>query len=161
LSDTNQVTKQEFGYDDSVPFNNQNSVKEYDYGSGSPGSLIRETRTTYLTSSSYTGTSVHIRNLPLQVSIYSGTGTEKARTTFEYDNYTLDGSDCAHASHCGLIPRSTVSGFDTSFNTGYTTRGNRTSTTQYFLTPAGSVTGSISAYAQYDVLGNILSSIDP
>ena len=27
--DTNQVSKQTFGYDNSVPFNNQNNVKEY------------------------------------------------------------------------------------------------------------------------------------
>jgi RHS repeat-associated protein len=160
LSDTNQVSKQTFGYDDSVPFNNQNNVKEYDFGSGSPGALIRETSTTYLTSSTYTGTTVHIRNLPLQVSVYNGSSGEKARTTFEYDNYTLDGSDCQHSFHCSLTGRSSVSGFDSSFGTSYTTRGNRTATTQYLLVN-GSVTGSISAYSQYDVLGNVLRSIDP
>jgi hypothetical protein len=117
LSDTNQVSKQTFGYDDSVPFNNQNNVKEYDFGSGSPGALIRETSTTYLTSSTYTGTTVHIRNLPLQVSVYNGSSGEKARTTFEYDNYTLDGSDCQHSFHCSLTGRSSVSGFDSSFGT--------------------------------------------
>jgi len=61
LTDTNPiiVSKQTFGYDDTVPFNNQNNVKEYAFGNGVPGPLVRETRTTYLTSTNYTGTSVH------------------------------------------------------------------------------------------------------
>jgi RHS repeat-associated protein len=160
LADTNLVSKQTFGYDDSVPFNNQNNVKEYDFGSGSPGLLLRETQTTYLTGSTYTDTPVHIRSLASQISVYNGSNSEKARTTFEYDNYTLDGSDCAHAFHCGLVSRSSVSGFDVSFGTSYTTRGNVTGTTQYFLS-GGSVTGSISSYSQYDVLGNVLRAIDP
>lgn len=160
LVDTNQVSKQRFGYDDSVPFNNQNSVKEYDYGSGSPGTLLRETRTTFITSSTYTGNSVHIRNLPSQVSIYDGSETLKARTSFEYDNYTKEENDCEDSFHCALLARSNVSGFDSSnFGTSYTTRGNLTATTRHFVV-SGSVSGSISSYIQYDVLGNSIRSID-
>ncbi len=48
LMDTNQVSKQTFGYDDAVPFNNRNNVKQYDFGSGTAGALVRETRTTYV-----------------------------------------------------------------------------------------------------------------
>ena len=46
LSDTNQVTKQTFDYDDSVPFNNQNNVKEYAFGTGAPGAddIIKQYR---------------------------------------------------------------------------------------------------------------------
>ncbi len=160
LGDTNQISKQAFEYDDSVPFNNQNKVKEYDFGSGAPGILLRETRTTYVTSSSYTGTNVYLRSLPQQISVWDGNTIERARTTFEYDNYTMDGTDCAHSLHCGLTSRSSVSGFDSSFDTGYTTRGNRTATTQYFLVN-GSVTGSVSSYSQYDVLGNTVRLLDP
>ncbi len=152
LADTNQVSKQVFGYDDTVPFNNQNSLKEYNYGSGGVGTLVRETQTTYLTSSTYTGTSVHIRNLPTQVSVYEG-ATERARTTYEYDTYTTD------TNHAALTNRSNISGFDAAFNTGYTTRGNVTGTTKYLLSN-GSVTGSISAYLQYDIAGNITKLID-
>src|SRR6185295_14106567 len=79
LADTNQISKQTFGYDDTVPFNNQNNVKEYDYGpAGQVGPLRRETQTTYQTSATYTGTSVHLRNLPTQVSIFDGNGNERA-----------------------------------------------------------------------------------
>src|SRR5688500_17194366 len=133
LVDSNQVSKQTFGYDDSVPFNNQNNVKEYAFGAGAAGNLIRETRTTYLTGSNYTGTSVHIRNLPLQVSVYDSPGVERARSTFEYDNYTLDGSDCEHSFHCPLLPRSNISGLDAAFTSGYTTRGNATASTRHLL----------------------------
>jgi len=155
----NLVSKRTFGYDDSVPFNNQNNVKEYDFGSGTPGPLLRETRTTYITSSAYTGTSVHIRNLPEDIYVYDGSNVKKARTHFEYDNYTKEGSDCEHSFHC-LTARSNVSGFDASFDTNYTTRGNRTATTQTFVVN-GSETTSISNYSQYDVLGNVTRSIDP
>lgn len=152
LADTNQISKQTFGYDDTVPFNNQNSVKEYNYGAGVVGSLVRETRTTYQTSASYTGTSVHIRNLPMQVSIFEGL-VERARTTYEYDNYPLD------SNHSPLTNRPSISGFDAAFTTGYPTRGNVTGVTKYLLT-GGAVTGSISSYSQYDIAGNVTKIID-
>lgn len=151
LADTNQVSKQTFGYDDTVPFNNRNNVKEYDYGSGAAGPLVRETRTTYLTSSTYTGTSVHLRALPTQVSIYDGGGVERARTTYEYDNYNAD------SNHAALTDRSGISGLDSAFTAGYTTRGNITGTSKFLLS-GGS--GSISSYVQYDIAGNVTKIID-
>lgn len=153
LMDTNQVSKQTFGYDDSVPFNNQNNVKEYDFGTGAPGALLRETRTTYLTSPGYTGTSVSLLSLPSQTSVFDGGGIERARAMFEYDNYNTD------TYHAGLVYRSNISGLDAAFTTSYATRGNVTATTNYFLTN-GSVTGSITSYAQYDVAGNVVKTID-
>jgi RHS repeat-associated protein len=151
----NLVSKRVFGFDDSVPYNNRNDVKEYDFGSGGPGALVRETRTTYVTSSTYTDASsgAHIRSLPSQVSIYDAGGVERARTTYEHDNYSVD------ANHAGLIDRPAISGFDSGFLTSYTTRGNATGTTHYLLTN-GSVTGSVSSYAQYDIAGNMLKAID-
>ena len=149
----NLVSKQTFGYDDTVPYNNQNNVKEYDFGNGAAGALIRETRTTFISSSTYTGTSVHLRSLASQVSVYDAGGTERARTTMEYDNYTSD------TNHAGLLNRTSISGLDSSFTTSYTTRGNATATTHYLLVN-GSVTGSVTGYAQYDIAGNMLKAID-
>jgi RHS repeat-associated protein len=149
----NLVSKQTFAYDDSVPFNNENNVKEYGFGTGSPGGLVREIRTTYLTSGTYTGTTVHLRSLPTQISTYDGGGTERARSTVEYDNYAAD------TYHAGLIPRANLSGFDSAFTTSYTTRGNATGSTGYQLVN-GAVTGSISNYSQYDVAGNVCKLID-
>ena len=38
-SDANLVSRQVFGFDDAVPFNNQNNVKQYAFGPGSAGSI--------------------------------------------------------------------------------------------------------------------------
>ncbi|HEV7746081.1 MAG TPA: RHS repeat-associated core domain-containing protein [Pyrinomonadaceae bacterium] len=166
LADTNQVSKHAFGYDDTVPFNNQNSVKEYDFGSGVAGVLLRETRTTFVTDSTYTVIGVHLRSLPSQVSIYDGNNTERARTTFEYDNYTGDQG----ALHAALVPRSSLIGFcdhslvgslitcpdDPNFaDTSYVKRGNVTKVTKWVLPST-----EIKAYSQYDVAGNVVKSID-
>lgn len=153
LLDTNQVSKRTFGYDDTVPYNNQNNVKEYDFGNGAAGSLLRETRTTFVTSSTYTDTSVYLRSLPAQFSIYDGSGTEKARTTFEYDNYLPD------STHAGLVNRTSISGFDSGFTASLLTRGNVTGSTRYLLL-GGLVTGSITSYSQYDIAGNVVKAID-
>ncbi len=149
----NLVSKQSFGFDDSVPYNNQNNVKEYDFGVGVAGALLRETRTTFVTASNYTSTDVHLRSLPAQVSVYDAAGVERARATPEYDSYNTA------AYHALLVPRSDASGHDTSLGAGFPTRGNVTATTSYLLTN-GTVTGSVSSYAQYDILGNVVKGID-
>jgi RHS repeat-associated protein len=150
----NLISKRIFGYDDSVPFNNQNNLKEYDFGPGAPGSLLRETRTTYLTATNYTGANAHLRSLPLQVSLFDALGTERSRASYEYDNYSND------STHSFLVGRASISGFDLSFNPSYTTRGNMTATTKHLLNGSGSVIGYISTFAQYDVAGNTVKTID-
>ncbi|HEX3184145.1 MAG TPA: hypothetical protein VHQ94_05080, partial [Pyrinomonadaceae bacterium] len=150
----NLVSKQTFGFDNSVPFNNQNNVKEYNFGTGAAGSLARETRTTFVTSSTYTDASVHLRGLRSQVSIYDGGGTERARTVYEYDNYN------PVSNHAYLTPRSDISGFDSSFGTGYSTRGNVTATTRHLFDTSGVSNGSVSGYHQYDIAGNVVKAID-
>ncbi len=152
-SGANLVSKQTFGFDDSVPYNNQNNVKEFDFGVSAPGGLVRETRTTFATASSYTNTAVHLRSLPLQVSIHDGSGTERARSLIEYDNYSTQ------THHAGLLDRTNISGLDPTFGTTYTTRGNATGTTNYLLVN-GTVTGSISSFSQYDIAGNVVKMID-
>ncbi|HEY3103764.1 MAG TPA: BPSL0067 family protein, partial [Pyrinomonadaceae bacterium] len=96
---------------------------------------------------------IHIRSLPTQTSIYDAGGVERARATFEYDNYASD------ANHAPLVYRASISGLDSAFTTSYTTRGNGTATTHYLLVN-GSVTGSITAYAQFDQAGNAVKVID-
>src|SRR6266404_4749323 len=151
----NLVAQQTFGYDDTVPYNNRNDFREYDYGSGAPGALARETSTTYVTSANYTDAvaGAHLRSLPAQVSVFDSGGVERARTVSEYDNYAPD------ANHAGLMDRSGISGFDSSFSTSYPTRGNATAATHFLLTN-GSVTGSITTYVQYDIAGNLVKAID-
>jgi RHS repeat-associated protein len=169
LVDTNQVTRQTLSYDPNTPYNSQTDVYEYDYGSGAPGALLRRTHTDYLKTNSVNGVvydtvnpnssnpdlsaTVHIRNAPFQQQVFDAGGIARARTTYEYDNYAGD------ANHAGLADRLSISGLDASFTTSYTTRGNVTGTTSYLLVN-GTVTGSISAYSQYDVAGNLVKAID-
>jgi hypothetical protein len=99
----NLVTKQTFAYDQ---YNNQTD----DYGQGAvPGAWARHSHTEYVTtnngvdyaSPNPTAASIHVRNLPERQSVYDSSNTEKARTTYEYDNYS-------GANHASLAPRSAV-----------------------------------------------------
>jgi RHS repeat-associated protein len=65
-----------------------------------------------------------------------------------------------HSFHCPLLPRANTSGLDSLFTTNYAKRGNPTGVTRYLLSN-GAVTGSISAYSQYDIAGNIVRVLDP
>jgi hypothetical protein len=162
----NLVSKQTFAHD---RYNNLTDTFEYDFGSGVVGNLMRQTHTNYVTTNNgydyacdpgstcsatlNLNNVVHIRSLVAQVSVYDSSGVERARTTNEYDNYTAD------SNHASLINRASISGLDGAFTTSYTTRGNHTGTTRYLLTN-GSVTGSISAYEQVDIAGNVVKTID-
>jgi RHS repeat-associated protein len=168
LVDTNQVMKVTsidpnnptgpVGFDQ---YNNQTKVWEYDFGSGAPGALLRHTVTSYLTngydtllpnsSSPDIALTAHIRNLPSQVSLFDAAGTERARTTLEYDNYVPD------TFHAALFPRSDLSGHDIAWSTGYTKRGNRTALSRFLLPEATALT----SYSQYDIAGNAIKVIDP
>ena len=174
LSDTNQVTKQTFSYDQ---YNNQTDVYEYHYGSGSSGSLARRVHTDYLTSGYDTivgGTSnpdavatIHIRSFPTGRKVYDAGSTLRSRTEYEYDNYNQGSSDVFHAS---LVNRTSISGLVSRNNLtpagGYNpvidySRGNVTKTTSYLLDNSGNVTGSVSSHAQYDIAGNVVKTLDP
>jgi RHS repeat-associated protein len=155
LVDTNQVSKQSFTYD---CYNNQTDVYEYDFGAGAPGPLIRRTHNDYVTinnGADYAAdTNIHIRNLPLQKQVFDAGGTKRAETFYEYDLY----DNSPH--HAPLIDRPGISGLDSGFTTGYTTRGNVTRTSRALLNNSGGVTGWINGHAQYDIAGNVVKAID-
>jgi RHS repeat-associated protein len=144
-------------------FGNRTDEWVYDYGQGQPGALLRHSHTDFLTVNPVNGiqytnrtsaASPHILNLPTRHSVYDALGTERARTTIEYDNYISD------ANHAPLMDRPGISGFDSSFSVGYATRGNVTASTSYRL-ENGSELGSISACSQFDIAGNVVKRIDP
>lgn len=155
LVDTNQVSKTTYSYDQ---YNNRTDSYEYDYGPGAAGALVRHTHTNFITTNpvsgiDYTSTGVYLRSLPSQTSVFDAGGVERARTTFEYDNYAADGN------HWPLTDRVNIGGHDSGFTTGYTTRGNLTATTHSLLTN-GIVTGSVITYSQFDIAGNLTKMID-
>jgi RHS repeat-associated protein len=159
--------------------NNPTDLWEYDYGPGAPGALKRHTQTSYVTNNGGTSYdtlifngatpdvpgSIHIRSLPSQQSVYNASGIERARTTYEYDNYV--GGDNKHeplknqTSISGLCTQHTAAGVcSNSSPANYLTRGNSTGVTSYLLAANGSVIGSMSTYQQYDIAGNVIKVID-
>jgi RHS repeat-associated protein len=166
--DSNKVSKTAFGYDQ---YNNQTDIYEYNYGVGAPGALARHTHSDYLKSGYDTiagginnpnpTATIHIRNLPISQTIRDGSLARMAETTYEYDNY---GADQFHAQ---LIARQGITGLcdGSSQNCpnapnfsdpNYTTRGNVTKTSRWLNTTGG----AINSYQQYDVVGNVVKTID-
>ena len=149
-----------YAYDPDVPYNSLIDVIERDFNLN----IIRRKQTTYLKTLNgvdyaglnvQTASALHMRDLPVLESIIGFSG-EEARTTFEYDNYTSSANDPNHAA---LLPRANISGLDPAYTTSYVTRGNVTATTRHFLTN-GTSTGTVTSYAQYDVAGNVVKTID-
>jgi len=79
LEDGSTQSKQATTFD---TFGNLTSLNEYDYGSGAPGALLRQTVT------SFTSPGNNILNLPASVTIKDGPGNIKAQTNFTYDEGT-------------------------------------------------------------------------
>lgn len=152
LGDTNQVSARTFSYDQ---FNNLTDEYDYDFGNGAAGALLRHAHVDYVTSSDYVdaASGAYLCRLPARNSVYDGSGTEGARVNFEYDTYITD------ANHAPLLDRPGISGLDSGFTTSYLTRGNATATTRSLLV-SGSVVGSVTSYAQFDVAGNTIKTID-
>jgi RHS repeat-associated protein len=176
LVDTNQVSQETFSYD---RYSNKTDTYEYDFGSGSAGALLRRTHIDFLTTNPVNGQDyacdptstcglnanianvIHLRGLPNQQSVFDSDGTtERTRTTFEYDNYS--GADTFHAGlkDWPAIDGHAISGLDSGFTASFGYRGNATASTRYLLT-ANQVTGSISAYTQFDLAGQPVRIIDP
>ncbi len=147
-------------------YNNPTDLWEYDFGQSTP---MRHTQTAYVTSLGNTAydalqfnetapdiaATVHLRSLPARQSVYDANGMERARTTYEYDNYTDD------ALHKPLKPRENISGLDTVFantTTPYIWRGNVTSVTSY--EDAAALSGAVTTALQYDVAGSVVKAID-
>lgn len=126
---------------------NPTEEREYDYGSGGPGPLLRKTDYTYLHTNSQTYLNLNIVDRVTGVIVYNGSGTQLAQTIKEYDNYTQ-----------GIqAPPGNPVQHDSSFGTSYTTRGNLTATSRWLNTTNTSLT----TRNQYNELGEVISTTDP
>ena len=150
----NLMSRQTFSYDS---YTNPTDVAQYDFGQGSPGSLLREVHTDYVTGASYTTGSIYLPSLPQQQRVHLGS-TDYARTTFEFDVYT--GGTCTPSTltcHAVLTPRSGIVQMDTAYSTGGERhRGNATAVQRWL---SGSTTDTFT-YQKYDIAGNIVEAID-
>ena len=180
LADSNQVSKttsinpatQAVGFDQ---YNNQTDVFEYDFGSGAPGALKRHMHTDFMTDPSYVNLYAYLRSLPLHTWVAGPTAPRQSsqpidpdptprptpqqlqeyiysRTDYEYDNYANSGNNAL------LTDRLNVIGHDANYNRDYSTRGNVTKVTSYG--DAINQTEAVSSYANYDILGNVVKTID-
>jgi RHS repeat-associated protein len=150
--ETGQVTTERYSFDQ---YNNITDTYEYDYGNGQPGQFLRRKHTDYVTDPNYTSTSAsYLLRLPLHGWVSSDLdGNNKTSfTQYEYDNYSND------TNHASLAPRDNVSGFDVNYGTSYTRRGNSTAVTRF--TDAQNQTGPVTTYSQFDILGNVVKTID-
>jgi RHS repeat-associated protein len=151
LNDANLVSKQEYEYDD---YSNRTVIKEYGFGAGAPGPLLRRTRTVYLTNNGHQGNvnyatdlNIHIRNLPQEMNVFDSNNNLVSLTYLDYDRYdAFSIQDCP-----GIVQH------DGTFNTVYGRRGNLTLVTKFASLNPNS---PIYLHNQYDIAGNVVETVD-
>jgi RHS repeat-associated protein len=121
------------------------SVSEYDFGTGSHGSLLRTTSYTYNTSSNYTN--LNIRDLLTSKQIKDVNGTIQYRQDIAYDGAALLSANC---------PPGVTQHDDTDYPCTFNYRGNPTSVTTY--TSPSVPSGGINKNFTYDFFGNLLTA---
>src|SRR5882672_9511314 len=141
LEDGNTAAKTDTSYDS---YGNLLSTSEHDWGTVStPGSIIRTTTLTYLSTSAYTN--LNILNRISTKTVADGSGTIHHRENITYDGTSL--SSC---------PAGVVQHDDTNYGCSMLTRGNPTSVTTYAdaATPGGAITKNF----HYDMFGNLVQA---
>jgi RHS repeat-associated protein len=163
-----KVTKVEKDYDagftclycngrTNAQYGNVVAEREYDYGSGAPGSLLRTTTTNYLAFSNSTYLTNNLLDPPSSVQITDGGGTQRAYTTYGYDEYGLQTSGIGATQQHDLTP---VDG---------TQRGNLTSVHRWLNGSATATTncnisvsnGYLISYKTYYDTGMVYQATDP
>ncbi len=133
---------------------NPTEVREFDYGAaalgsvGPPGSLLKRTDYAYLHTNNQSYINLNIVDKPTTITVYNGSGNMVAQTVNEYDIYSHTGQPMQPS---GAIQH------NTSYGTGFITRGNLTAVSKWRNTDGAYITTT----NQYDDAGNILSTIDP
>jgi RHS repeat-associated protein len=151
----NLVTKTETDYDTlaiwsgNFTWKNPMEKREYAYGTGAPGGLVRRTDFNYLHLTNSTYRNLNIADRPTSKIVYDGLNNIKAQTTYTYDGGTLASTSGTPAPNHDY----------TNFGSTYTTRGNLTQTSEGLL--VGSTWTWLNTTHTYDDLGNRLSTKDP
>ena len=135
-----QVKETSYLYD---VYNNPTNQKDYDWGSGAPGAVLRQTVTAYNTASTFLA--LNMLNFPTEVQVEDASGTVYSQSTFAYDSTTL-------------TTYSSIIGHDPAYS-GTATRGNRT-TSSACLNPPSCSTLLTTTY-KFDIAGNAVLLQDP
>ena len=129
---------------------NPTEHREYDWGSGSAGALLRRTDYTYLHNVNSVYLNLNIVDRATSIITYAGSGTTPAaQTSNEYDVYNHTGLPAMQAS--GAVEH------DSARSTSYTTRGNRTAVSKWRNSDGAWLTTE----SQYDDAGNGIATLDP
>jgi RHS repeat-associated protein len=126
---------------------NPTAQREYDFGAGTPGPLLRNTTYSYLHTGNQAYINANIVDRVTLTSVANGSGTVLEKMINEYDNY----------SHPSLpMQASSAVQHDSAFNTSYTLRGNVTAV-QHWRNTDGVLLTTIN---QYDDAGNVIATQD-
>jgi RHS repeat-associated protein len=135
-------------------YGNVVAEREYDWGQGTPGPLLRQTLTNYLWQSNSNYLTYNFLDLVSSSTVQDGSGNQVAQTTYGYDEYSLNSSGVA-----------------TQFNStpgNGNVRGNQTSVHHWLngsttATPTCAITvnnGYLASYTQYNDTGTVYKSVD-
>ena len=149
----NQVAKQYdagFGAGSSI-FGNVVKEFEYDWGTGSPGAVLRETDTTYQWQIDSRYLTAHLIDLPASVVIKDGSGCALAETDYSYDEALYFTTTTIGIQHVAAPNPSPV-------------RGNQTTVTRWLAAtsscnPKGGT--AVSSHANWYDTGEPYQKIDP
>jgi hypothetical protein len=128
---------------------NPTERREFDYGSGAPGPLLRRKDYAYLHNNNSAYATLNIVDRPATITVYDGSGNKVSQTTYEYDNYSHSGMPAMQSSNAVQ--------HDANRGTSYLTRGNPTQISKWRNTDAA----MLSTINQYDDAGNLIATKDP
>jgi hypothetical protein len=117
------------------------AVREYDWGQGAPGPLLRQTLTTYQWQVNSAYLTANLLDLPAKVQVLDGAGNQVALTTYGYDESTPASSGVT--TQLAAAP--------------WSVRGNLTSTHHWLNSNNSTVTTN----STYFDTGEVQSSTDP
>jgi RHS repeat-associated protein len=128
--------------------------REYDWGAGAPGPLLRRTDYQYLHLQNQAYLNANIADRPTDVKTYDGAGNLLAEIQNSYDA----ASPALINTNTGTCQSPSVPGHDyCNYGTGNLTRGNLTQVSQWLNT----TNTWLNTTHTYDDLGNLLSTTDP
>jgi RHS repeat-associated protein len=158
LPDTGQVTKTETDFTDTYTYQvmgdsatytdarvNPTETREYAYGSGGSGNLVRKTDTSYLHNAASQYLNAHIWNRVFLKAIYDGSGNLAAQTQYGYDSTAV-------TSFTGAPNHD-----DANYSASNTLRGNVTTIGRWLNTTGAWLTTT----NVYNSVGNLVQTTDP